>query len=448
MAQILESFSGFLGTFSEHEYIDDGFDRANRVYAPVVLMVFASLLALIQFLGDPIQCTNVNVDAKVDDDYLKAYCWVKGTYTLTLNEKTGKLDDSSRLLDYYQWVSVVLAVQACSFHLPYLFWVSFSSGSGLNLPSLMKGAFEMTKVHEDASKREGYCQEVAYLMNAYFKRNITKSKKSWKAKTLHNLTACYFLSKVFYITNIALQLWLVNSFLEFGLSEYAFKSLGNLLSRQKWKPSPVFPLLSVCRFFNNIKDFKDAKDKDGKDKDKGDKEVLCSLPLNLYNDKVFCSVVLMLVLMLILMLASLVVWTVRFVAPSQREALVVNILRKHDQSKVDRFIGSYLRTDGILVMKLIRMNLGVNTATEIVESLFQRFATELDDNLKFKSVQSQLTLDSFRMNTLDSQSGMEMNTLDSRLGAATLEKTPLQFQDGRPNYDDYSSAGSTTKTQV
>ena len=55
MANLISSFSDLLGAFSEHKYLDDGFDRANRIYAPVLLMVSASLLGIIQFFGDPIE---------------------------------------------------------------------------------------------------------------------------------------------------------------------------------------------------------------------------------------------------------------------------------------------------------------------------------------------------------------------------------------------------------
>ena len=44
--------------------------------------------------------------------------------------------------------------QALFFQLPFVFWASMSQGSGLNLPSLMKGAFTLTEVQKEPSKRE------------------------------------------------------------------------------------------------------------------------------------------------------------------------------------------------------------------------------------------------------------------------------------------------------
>ena len=55
MANLLSSFNDLFGAFSKHKYLDDGFDRANRIYAPVVFMISASLLGLIQLFGDPIE---------------------------------------------------------------------------------------------------------------------------------------------------------------------------------------------------------------------------------------------------------------------------------------------------------------------------------------------------------------------------------------------------------
>ena len=47
-----------------------------------------------------------------------------------------------------------------------------------------------------------------------------------------------------------------------------------------------------------------------------------------------------------------------------------------------RFMGCYLRTDGMVVLRLIRLNMGVNTTTEIILDVFNRFK-EMDDKLRF-----------------------------------------------------------------
>ena len=44
-----------LGTFSKHKHIDDSFDRAYRIYAPIILMIASSLFGIIHFFRDPIE---------------------------------------------------------------------------------------------------------------------------------------------------------------------------------------------------------------------------------------------------------------------------------------------------------------------------------------------------------------------------------------------------------
>ena len=58
-----------------------------------------------------------------------------------------------------------------------------------------------------------------------------------------------------------------------------------------------------------------------------------------------------------------------------------------------RFMRHYLRTDGMLVLKLVRLNMGVNTTTEIVENLFRHFK-KLDTALTYSD--SLDTLNSYK----------------------------------------------------
>lgn len=42
-------------------------------------------------------------------------------------------------INYYQWVPVVIALQAFFFQLPYVFWYNMSIAGGMNLPHIMRG---------------------------------------------------------------------------------------------------------------------------------------------------------------------------------------------------------------------------------------------------------------------------------------------------------------------
>lgn len=359
MANLIHSFSDLLGTFSEHSYLDDGFDRANRIYCPVLLMVSASLLGLIQFFGDPIECTKVTRESEADADYVKSYCWAHGTYAIS----------NGRHLSYYQWVPVILALQAFFFQMPYIFWATRSRLSGLNLPSLMHGAFKLTEVLGKEEERRGIVKEVSHLMDVYFQRNLIKKEKSFKRKTSKNLTLCFFLAKILYLVNIVMQLILLNELLNEQFFQNFNKFVIKVFKRQSYEESELFPLLAECRFYNKIADINAKRYKSH----------LCTLPLNMYNDRVFAAICLMLIVMLLGMAFSILTWATKLFVPSLKGSLVHIVLHdvENHQKKnhVKKFIKFYLRTDGILVLKLIRQNMGVNASREIIQSLYERFVT-------------------------------------------------------------------------
>jgi len=306
----------------------------------------------------------VDQDAKAETDYVKTYCWAAGTYTI---------EDNPRHLTYYQWVPVVLAVQAFFFQMPFLFWAQRSRASGLNLPTLMKGAFALTEVQKDASERKSTCNEIAVIMDSYFRRNLLYPIKSLKRRTTANLTLCYFLSKLFYLLNITIQLYLLNEFLNDEFFENFQNVFGRMLTRRPVRESKLFPLLTKCLFFNNIDDVI-----------KGEfnrKEHLCTLPLNLYNDRLFFSVALLLFAMMIFIAWSTCQWAVMLFLPAYKDSLIRKVLKEdvnhhhlHRESIDGKdFVEDYLRTDGVLILKLIRLNMGVHVSRELVIALFPLF---------------------------------------------------------------------------
>ena len=77
---------------------------------------------LLQYAGDPIDCWDTPTGAS--DTMLDNWCWVKGTYTQygKFNHHC-KLNDEARLKDcwhheYYQWVALVILLQAGCFYAP------------------------------------------------------------------------------------------------------------------------------------------------------------------------------------------------------------------------------------------------------------------------------------------------------------------------------------------
>ena len=86
---------------------------------------------------------------------------------------------------------------------------------------------------------------------------------------------------------------------------------------------------------------------------------------------------------------------------------------------------AYLRTDGMLVLKLVRLNMGVNTTTEIVENLFKHFKT-LDSSLKYSD--SMETIASFRTMATTSAGAPSMGA--PSIGMPSRPNSPAAFNGG------------------
>jgi innexin len=66
-------------------------------------------------------------------------CWVKNTYYIPHGE-VAKPGVTKHHIGYYQWVPVVLLVQAFLFYWPCLAWRVFSERSGININNMVEAA--------------------------------------------------------------------------------------------------------------------------------------------------------------------------------------------------------------------------------------------------------------------------------------------------------------------
>jgi hypothetical protein len=60
------------------------------------------------------------------------YCWVENTYWLPFEEQIPEkyAERDRKMINYYQWVPFVLALQALFFNLPHFFWRMLNYLSG------------------------------------------------------------------------------------------------------------------------------------------------------------------------------------------------------------------------------------------------------------------------------------------------------------------------------
>jgi len=90
-----------------------------------------------------------------------SYCWIRNTYFLPFDAdiptdvrlERGQQRRPDRL-PYYQWVPLILLVQALGFYFPYRVWTRLSQYSGLDLHSLVEAgqSFSVTDMSEIRDK--------------------------------------------------------------------------------------------------------------------------------------------------------------------------------------------------------------------------------------------------------------------------------------------------------
>uniref|UniRef100_A0A1I8GB50 Innexin n=1 Tax=Macrostomum lignano TaxID=282301 RepID=A0A1I8GB50_9PLAT len=91
---------------------------------------------------DPIQCWIPQEFTRGWEEYAENYCWVANTYYASVQAEHLPSEHMrrKRMVTYYQWAPIVLAVQALMFYLPCLTWRLFMNYSGFNVRKILQMA--------------------------------------------------------------------------------------------------------------------------------------------------------------------------------------------------------------------------------------------------------------------------------------------------------------------
>ncbi|CAL8126486.1 unnamed protein product [Orchesella dallaii] len=242
-----------------------------------ILLVFTILITTKQHFGEPIDCLTGSEDVKfgraVDE-----YCWIHSTFTVNelLNPKkvgksavqpgvghyhpsrTTKTDHK-----YYQWVGFYLLFQAGLFYFPRFIWKLWEGGRLKVLTVSLDSILNRTE--SEVEQRKGKIVE-------YFLRNYHR----------HNAYAYRFITcEIVNCANVFGQIFLTNVFLGYHFSTYGQEIIKMLIianyDESEGNPmDKVFPKVSKC-IFNHF----------GASGNIVHQDVLCVLPLNILNEKIF-----------------------------------------------------------------------------------------------------------------------------------------------------------------
>uniref|UniRef100_A0A1I8HMH0 Innexin n=1 Tax=Macrostomum lignano TaxID=282301 RepID=A0A1I8HMH0_9PLAT len=365
--------------------VEDFADELSYKWTSCLLTVLCSLVTMKTYFLEPVACfvpTPIGFTVENQLEYVNSYCWTEGTYAVhpvnfslyaDLHDGGVSAYAGDKIV-YYQWVPIVLAVQAVLFYpaqaaleRPARTLVTWSALSG-TLPG--------------GERHEKMVNHASRMLHQMMRKNCAKSlrgpdtmrnafAKAWRALSVAMpakasgswLILSYLLIKIVYLTNVLSQLGLMRKFLGIESKRYDFlgaQLLWDISHGRDWQVSKIFPRIGCCAVL--VKSAVGANWQFAQ----------CILPVNMINEKIYIF---------------LWFWFV-FVSPGDLAVqslphcscgnhFVNRMLKLSDNYQetkkneyVQAFCRTFLRQDGTFVLKMIALNCGDIVCSEIVHRLW------------------------------------------------------------------------------
>lgn len=351
----------------------DFVDRLHSYYTTNLLLALAVLCSFKQFGGNPIECIILNDDILTSEQFVENYCWAEGTYFLnstSFPELARPEDKKQKSINYYQWIPFLLLFQAACFRLPHLIWKQMCNYSGINVDQILNLSADPNNIKKEIKDQnvQAVDRHLRAALNLYerYRSHPSFLRRLNLAYTGKYVTFLYLAIKISSLTNIIVQLFVMNSFLQTKqYPMYGFTVFIELLSgRLSWEKSGLFPRTVLCdltiRQMGNINNH----------------TVQCVLSINIFNEKIFIMLWIWYLFLVFVTLGSIVQWTLTLLPCPTR-----NFLNRHlemcetpfdpiAQRKEVRKFAEYLNWDGLLILRMVDLQCGVIFGTDLVSSMF------------------------------------------------------------------------------
>ena len=315
--------------------------------------------------------------------YTKNYCWISNTYYVPMDSGIPRdiRERQDKELSYYQWVPIILLLQAFLFKMPNVIWHLLNTKSGINMKKIcqLTDSAQIGKPDE----RDKNVKNIARYIDRWLKdkrhyhRNFVVKMRQKCSNVVffcfgqregHFLTGFYLFTKLLYCVNCVGQFYLLDAFLAMDFGGYGFEVLKVLTETGEWKPSYRFPRVTLCDFevrqLQNIQRF----------------TVQCVLPINLFNEKIFAVVWFWLFMVSVLTFFNFASWIFYLIFRHNRQMFVRKYLRIADEihtgfdKKLSRkFADEYLRDDGVFLLRVVGKNSSDIILCDLIKELWHTF---------------------------------------------------------------------------
>lgn len=362
---------------------DDVIDRLSHHYSTVMLIIFTVVVSTKQYVGEPIKCWCPGHFTDTHTAYTDYVCWVSNTYHVPFEAPIPLRHDvkmESEIV-YYQWVPIILLLQALMFKIPRIMWRILVASSGVSLEKVITLASECQ--YKPSEERERIINHIVIYLDKWF--SGVKYYRPGCLATLREKIARYccivcgrrygnhlvtasVITKAIYVMNAISHLYILNAFLGTDYHLYGFQILDKLYRGEDWMESRRFPRVTLCDF--QIRQLQNVQEW----------TVQCVLPINLFNEKIFMFLWFWIVAVAIASSMNFVCCVYSLFLPVQRRNYLKKYLHMHkliqseyERKLATRFVDRYLRQDGVYVLRQISQNGNAVVSSEVIVNLWRLF---------------------------------------------------------------------------
>jgi len=350
---------------------DDEFsDRLGYKYSVGMFVLFAVIVSTKQYVGEPIQCWVPAHFTGSHERYTNHYCWIGNSYYLGLEERVPKPEQhhEKRIIKYYQWVPMLLVLQALMCYAPIILWRMFNSKAGIDINSVIQCGESFIR-SENAGRRKEIIAYMTHHMTRYLDvRNAPRSRCSLSDAIRDNLSRLYVVFKIVFIACIFLQIFVLNYFLGHNFHTYGADVLRETLYGDVDLTFDRFPRIAMCdldvrRLGNNQR-----------------YTVQCVLPVNLFNEKIYLVIWFWLIILIVIMSLSLINLVYFMILRRNKRNFVKRystfiggLKASTTNAALTSFVDDYLKSDGVFILRLISRNTNALTTSDFIDALYDDY---------------------------------------------------------------------------
>lgn len=388
--------------FSSRATLEDFADRLSHFWTFGLLLVLASVISWKQGYNEPMRCWTPKDYSTSMTAFVNDVCWnshiivhprdlQKSMEQLQMKAVPHRFPDTSLpIIGYhqldsrdvllwkmsstrtlYQWIPVLLCLQALLFKVPNLLMYILHSYSGMSFEKIagLTRGYENLNLHE----RCLLCQQIGNRIYSWCRQ--FKHCLPWRL-----LTILWLFVKFLYCANIIAQLCLVDAMLRTtdpphdNSTSYGDIIGGNIFQNNAtvWKTSPAFPRRVLCGL--EIQQMSTIYQH----------VIECTIPLNTFTEFAYMLIWVWFVVVAVVTCLSLLVWMPKTLIPVFRRRYISKSLefatdtdvRNNPPGDIRKFC-DLVGEDGVMILKLIGVNSSELVVCDVVCSMWRMQTAEV-----------------------------------------------------------------------